>query len=487
MVSRRGVDFSVVALWADGTSMPILRSIPRYPYTHRTVSTPGWIQDITLWILGGLVNTGESRLYEREEGLRVRISSSANIDVLPFTWTDAEIPLHTDTVYVHLPLGFKKPSLVPTTWNNGKEDRNPSSATRFIVQTRSDRRCVLGGEAARGVLKPSDTHQLCHVVAKFCSPAAMDAFTAAVRRSGTTIPHMRDLQQPPNLVWMAKMYHGPYDQGKWGIYCPLYVYDDSEDLLELPYAKITAPALQFHQFQDSDDLNISLGHHSLKTALEDATSGRLSPWHSPFPGALSHLFTEGDSFNPFDSNQGPHPLLLRIQYAATCILEYASPQIAALAFGWKPDYSNRDEPGSRRGDSAHGRGGREDQTGYSSFASNSGLGNSDVDSYTGGAVMTRGGAVLGSGSSTNSSSGGYTINTAVTEPDEGSVSPFKMVVPLNEHSTYLGDEDEDDDEEEMRKQAKHRVDCCHFIMGNYIRQQEGRRVPLLIARVTPMA
>ncbi|KAJ6575307.1 hypothetical protein B0H19DRAFT_636512 [Mycena capillaripes] len=226
--------FHVSAVWEDNQVIPILKNVSPTSYTH----TVPWIRNVVLWILGGLFNTPESTtLFASANKIHAFVSDTPlyGHGVL----LGPALPVDVSHFYVHLTDTRLKPQ-PSTVWQVNRDLASQPTTTRGIAQTRSLYHCIFLNIPSHG---ENNTHEVAHIIATACSPAAFKSFCAALDDLGVEIPPMQDPHSEFNSAWVCKFAHGHLHREKLSVYIP--------SMTLSPSGQITATTLEVHDVRDS--------------------------------------------------------------------------------------------------------------------------------------------------------------------------------------------------------------------------------------------
>ncbi|KAJ7134648.1 hypothetical protein C8R44DRAFT_430973 [Mycena epipterygia] len=424
--------FDVVASWKEGPPFHLLKDVPTGPKNPAFVSTVDWVRNITLWLLGGLISSQEwAHLLNSPHD--VQVSKSPNFGEDPITGGPLPLSRETENVfYVHLPSSIPKP-LVETDWRLERGDKPVPPDIRFDVQTRSLNHCVLSNLYSR----KTDTHQVAHIIARHCSPTAVNIFSMALQRFEVDFPRMSDLKHPTNLIWLSKTMHGPLDRDKWAVYLPTFtIHPDTAD--------ITSTTLRIHHFKTDLDLQLPQCPDPLAIAIEEVNSARAMSeppttyieshkcaGHTALP-PLAYMYRDCDPSTEGDirTSPYPHPVLFRVHYAVACALNWGSRELCDFVFGRNASPTPKPDPSSASLERKRG---------------------SDWWSQDRG---------QGGGSDGAGDTAGFETDDEVEEEDED--------------ATESDDEALEREALERETHLKHRAMFCHFVMGNFLRFERSR-------------
>ncbi|KAJ7794131.1 hypothetical protein B0H14DRAFT_3557810 [Mycena olivaceomarginata] len=228
-------------------------------------------KNTTLWILGGLVATTEAALILSQESLVVKVSVDSNKDGPSL---EGNIPADVAVVFIHIPLGLKKPGLVSTDWNQGRE-KGEGELLRKAVQ----------------------------VVTPF--------------------PQLESVGEPPNLG----IPDGPYT---WTLRL--------EQVRGTGTLTATLEIHQVQERDDFEPGKHSLRDAShnppmRRVLIAMPNMEQVSP---PAPGQIGSLVTMHtalDCKDPTLDDGYPHPILWRVHYATLCVSNWGSAELKALIYG----------------------------------------------------------------------------------------------------------------------------------------------------------
>ncbi|KAJ7471804.1 hypothetical protein FB451DRAFT_1367726 [Mycena latifolia] len=359
--------FSVEAVWRekDHPSLPILTCVPRPPYTHPSVPTVQWVKLIIVWILGGLVNSTESA------GLH-----AANLALVTVSTRKDGPPLLPGTLPPNVNVQQAAESIPPplhrtmTDWQLNRGDREPLPGTRAAVINRSGNRCIL----LNTFWRRKKTHEIAHLVAKYCSPAAFRIFSEELSDLNIGFPRMADLHHEWNLSLLCTFAHGPFDSEDWGVYIPDFT-------LDAQTGAITSSRVEVHQVKDHFDLISFQWPDPITEAIDSVNAARQNPLANAAsalpPAPLATMYSSSDPM--LGAVTHPHPVLWRVHYAVLCARTWGSEDIKARIFGWstppKTQQPPTDPPRKRQRKESDGGNGEGDGVG----GSNEGGGDGDGD------------------------------------------------------------------------------------------------------------
>ncbi|KAJ6531340.1 hypothetical protein B0H19DRAFT_476635 [Mycena capillaripes] len=197
---------------------------------------------------------------------------------------------------------------------------------------------------SQGGYDSEDSHQVTHLVARHCSPVAFEQFTVALEDLGVQCPALKTLVHQMNLLWLAKIAHGPMVRGKWSVFIPRFQVSVN--------GAVTTDSLEVHHFKNAVELDYSQrGGHTIHNAAKLINAARRP--NAPPPTQTFAQSANGDSLPPLPplaymytaadplvanrrTSAYPQTILWRVNYAVACALRWGSDDIKALIFGWKP-------------------------------------------------------------------------------------------------------------------------------------------------------